>query len=45
MERSKEPTIATLIHAEWLSPAVTGPPELCAESVRGQLDLGAYAAR
>ena len=33
--------VATLIPAEWLAPAATGPVERCAAAVRGQLDLGA----
>jgi alkanesulfonate monooxygenase SsuD/methylene tetrahydromethanopterin reductase-like flavin-dependent oxidoreductase (luciferase family) len=33
--------VATLIPAEWLAPAATGPPEQCAAAVLHQLELGA----
>ena len=33
--------VATLIPAEWLTPAATGSPEQCVDVVRRQFDLGA----
>jgi probable F420-dependent oxidoreductase len=33
--------VATLIPAEWLSPAATGSPQQCVDVVRRQFDLGA----
>lgn len=33
--------VATLIPDEWLAPAAVGPPDRCADAVRGQFDLGA----